>query len=533
MIKINKNLIINIILIIISYFAIYFLQYMINFENDLTYNNSIISLIIFGSFIYLLKKTCIEENKSKIKNAYFIGLIFSTFLVLGNSIKTNSTVEYNNIGIYFAIIFLSFIITAILVQIYKLIEKIENKEDNTEKKKLSEKKKNLIIFFIILICWVPVFLAAYPGYFCYDAMTQITNRIQGILTDWHPVLYSLTISSIIMLVTYITGSANLGIAVYTILQMIIISACFTYCIAFLRKYKVNKYIRIISILYYALFPTVVMFAMCSTKDVLFTAAVIVSIIVSIEALLDKEKFLNSKMSQCKFVLSIFLAIILRNNALYAYIPFLAIFTFVFKNKEIWKVMVGIAIIYTIYTIILYGGLKVSRTRSAEAFSVPLQQIARVYNYNKESLTEEEIEKIYEYSSEEQLKEYIPECSDAIKAKVYLKEYGYGKFLKLWFNIGIKNPGIYIDSFLANTLGFWYPDTIIDGYNKKVPDLYTKDTSYFAAMCEPPGKMDSKIPLIRDAYFSISQETVMQKIPVVSMSFSIRINVLDILNMFRI
>lgn len=533
MIKINKKLIFNIIIILISYLAMYFLQYAINFGNNLTYNNSIISLIVFGSFIYLLKKTCTEENKSKIKSSYFLGLIFSTFLVLGNSIKTNSTVEYNNILMYFAIIFLSFIITAILVQVYKLIEKFESKKDENEKITLSEDKKNLIVFLIILLCWIPVFLAVYPGYFCYDAMTQIVNRVQGVLVDWHPVLYSMTISNIIIVIATITGSVNFGIAVYTLLQMIIVSACFTYCIAFLRKYRVSKTIRVISILYYALFPTIVMFAMCSTKDVLFTSVTLVSIIVAIEALLDKEKFLNSKRSQCKFALIMFLAIILRNNAIYAYIPFLVIFVIAFKNKDIWKVMVGIISLYIIYTIIIYGGLKVSRTKSAEAFSVPLQQIARVYNYNKESLTEEEIEKIYEYTSEEQLRHYIPECSDFIKHEVYLKEYGYAKFLKLWFGIGIKNPGIYVDSFLENTLGFWYPDTIIDGYNKKVPELYPKETSYFAAMCEPPGKMDSKIPWLRDIYFSISQETTMQKIPVISMSFSVRCNVLGIFNMFRI
>ena len=95
----------------------------------------------------------------------------------------------------------------------------------------------------------------------------------------------------------------------------------------------------------------------------------------------------------------------------------------------------------------------------------------------------------------------------------------------------------IPDFLINMLKEQYGESIfkriIDGYNKKVPELYPKETSYFAAMCEPPGKMDSKIPWLRDIYFSISQETTMQKIPVISMSFSVRCNVLGIFNMFRI
>ena len=183
-------------------------------------------------------------------------------------------------------------------------------------------------------------------------------------------------------------------------------------------------------------------------------------------------------------------------------------------------IIEIIILYLLYTILIYGVFNVSRTKNVEAFSVPLQQIARVYNYNNESLTEKELEKIYKYTTDEQLKQYLPECSDFIKEGVYLKNIGYGKFFKLWFGIGIKNLGIYIDSFLENTLGFWYPDTIINGYNRKVPEIYNEETSYFAAMCEKPGEADSKIPLLRDIYYIISRYTIMQEIPVVSMLFSV-------------
>lgn len=88
----------------------------------------------------------------------------------------------------------------------------------------------------------------------------------------------------------------------------------------------------------------------------------------------------------------------------------------------------------------------------------------------------------------------------------------------------------MDSFLENTLGFWYPDTILDGYIRKVPSLYPTKTSYFAAMCEPPGEQDSKIPWLRDAYFAIARDTSMQKIPLLSMLFSVRCNGLVLLDL---
>ena len=439
--KINKDIILNLSIVIISFLATYFLKYVINFEEEITYTNSIVSLIVFVSFIYLLKKTFIRENIEKIKSACFLGIMFSTFLVIGNSIDTNSTVEYGNIQVYLAIIFISFVIDALIVQLYKLIEKFEKRKNEEKISKLSANKKQLIIFLIIIVCWIPVFLAAYPGYFCYDAYDEFKGYAFEGITTWHSVIHNILLGAIITNIGNALHDINIGIAVYTISQMLIVAGCFTYCISFLEKYNTSKIIKIISILYYALFPVIAMFAICSTKDTIFSALAVVSVILAIEALLDKEKFLNSKWNQIKFAIIIFLAIIFRNNAIYAYIPFLIIFTIAMKNKKILISIVSLIILYLIYIQIIYNVLQVSRTYNSEAFSVPLQQIARVYNYNYESLTKEELDTIYEYTTDKQLKEYLPECSDRIKNLVYLGNMGYGKFFRLWFEIGLKNPGM--------------------------------------------------------------------------------------------
>lgn len=518
-IKIDKNIIKNIVLVIISFFATYFVKYAINFEGDITYSNSIIAVIVFASFIVLLKKTWTEENIKKIKSTAFLGVMFSTFLVIGNSIDTKGTVEYGNIQIYLAIIFLAIILDALLVQVYRLIEKFEERKGKENTTKLSDKKKNLITFLILLICWIPVFLAVYPGYFCYDTYAELLMYLGEHITTWHPPIHIFILGFVITSIATITKSFNIAIAIYTFAQMIIISACLTYCISFLRKYNTSKFIRIISVIYYALFPVIVMYALCSTKDTIFSALILINIIMALEALLNKEVFLNSKWKQIKFAIITFLVIILRNNAIYAYIPFLIIFILAFKNKKILIPILEIVVLYITYTIIIYNALGVTNPKNAEAFSVPLQQIARVYNYNYDSLSDEELQKVYEYTTDEQLKKYLPECSDYIKDGVYLGDMGYLEFFKLWLEIGLKNPDIYVDSFLENTLGFWYPNTIIDGYNRKVEKIYNTETSYFAAMCEPPGEMDSKIPWLKDMYFIISRYTIINKIPVVSMLFS--------------
>lgn len=438
-ININQKMMLNIIICMISFFATYFIPYIIHFDNELSYSNSVISLVIFGSFIYLLSKTCVKENTDKIKNAWPLGLIFATSLVLGNSIKLQGTIEYGNINIYLAILFISFIIGAILVQIYRLIEKIESRKHKEQIHKLSKNKRLFIVFCIIVISWIPVLLAAYPGYFCYDAETEYLDYIEGHITNWHPPIHTFILGFIVVSIGHLAESYNLGIFIYTALQMIVIAACFTYCIAFLERYKVSKWIKTISVLYYALFPVISMFAICSTKDTIFSAVVLVSIIKAIDALMDKEKFLSSTWEQIKFSIIIFLALILRNNAIYAYVPLLIIFIISFKNKKVLIPIIEIIGLYILYAILIYGIFHVSTSRNAEAFSVPLQQIARVYNYNYDSLTEEEINEIHEYTTHEQIKNYLPECSDLIKRNIYLGDMGYARFLKLWFGIGLKNP----------------------------------------------------------------------------------------------
>ncbi len=64
----------------------------------------------------------------------------------------------------------------------------------------------------------------------------------------------------------------MGIACYTVFQMAAAAGVFTFLFSYLRKKKVSRVIRLIGIVWLGLFPTVVMFTLCSAKDALFTLA---------------------------------------------------------------------------------------------------------------------------------------------------------------------------------------------------------------------------------------------------------------------
>ena len=131
--KVNVKILYSIMIYIFAFLGTYFIKYIINFKDEITYTNSIIGIVIFISFVYLLKKSYIKENMQKIKNAFILGIILSAFLVIGNSIKTYHSVELKDISIYFAIIFISIIMTAGIVQLYNFFEKYEEKDEKEEK----------------------------------------------------------------------------------------------------------------------------------------------------------------------------------------------------------------------------------------------------------------------------------------------------------------------------------------------------------------------------------------------------------------
>lgn len=56
-------------------------------------------------------------------------------------------------------------------------------------------KASIIAGAIILICWIPILLAGYPGFFAYDAglvwLGQWSQVEEGVLNAHHPVLHTL------------------------------------------------------------------------------------------------------------------------------------------------------------------------------------------------------------------------------------------------------------------------------------------------------------------------------------------------------
>ena len=89
--------------------------------------------------------------------------------------------------------------------------------------------------------------------------------------------------------------------------------------------------------------------------------------------------------------------------------------------------------------------KIASVGKQEALSVCFQQTARYVKYHGDEVTQEEeeaIKKVLNYKDIGNL--YDPNPSEDLK-----------NYFKVWLSMGLKHPGEYIQSFIANTYQYYY------------------------------------------------------------------------------
>lgn len=95
-------------------------------------------------------------------------------------------------------------------------------------------------------------------------------------------------------------------------------------------------------------------------------------------------------------------------------------------------------------------------------------------------------------------------------------------------MGGKCPGSYADALIAQTRYIWYPDSLIDGYVRA--GIYkNSDKCYFSITVDSPGTARHLLPAVEKYYRDIGLSLSFEKIPLLSMLFSIGFQFWVILN----
>ena len=503
-------------------------------ENSLGFTNSIFSVFVWLLCLYAVNWT-LHTIDLRDKRGWLIAGIFSLFftmaMLFGVRLDSVGNVNFKDWKLWISLPILTCLFTILIRKFWNFLGGLgERKKKYAEHIQIPSaptkvtQHVNVMTFFFLLLCWLPVLLAVYPGFFVYDAQEEWLQVASRTFTTHHPLVHVLMLGGIICAVHKFTDSYNLGIACYMIVQMMIVSGVFTYLLFYMRKRKVSKVLRTVFLLYFAFFPVIVMFTLCSAKDTLFTAALLMLLLSLLDMGSDTAAFFQSRRKTVTFVLSALAMILFRKNGIYAFVVMVPILL-VYHKKYMKKVLLMFAAVFLSYFLIntgLTAALHAESGENQEILTVPIQQLARTYKFNREVFDSEDIATLHEILPEEALVLYNPKLSDPVKIRFQNEIFAADKlkYLGLWVRIGLRKPLSYINAWLVNSYGFWYPDTVIDVYSGNTVFTFTYgDSSYFGYEVEEPGFRDSKIPWLDEAYRKLALEITQEKIPIYSMFYS--------------
>lgn len=445
-----------------------------NFQNNFANN------ILYFMLVYLLYKMWNELIKNFEWRSFIIssicGVLFSSLLILGNQLDYLGGVNWT-VSTVGKVILLTMAICPIVYKIFRICDKYQ-----IEKTQIVLKRKYwLISFGSIFLIWMLTYLALFPGVYGYDAPNQIIQGLGKIpYSTYQPIVHSWMLGVCVELGYKFTGSYEIGLGIYSFLQLTFMTYVATQVCMYILKKTKNYFWWIGSLTVFCLFPLHSVFAVSSTKDIIFTGIFTLLFIKVLEMTECSDEFWSSPKKIGIYSLLLFTLCWFRNNGLHIVICMLLMAVILLRKQ--WKKIILFTLIplvgFTLIqnSLIKFDVVDVGPTLR-EMMSVPCQQLARVYTYNNEDLSSSERETLFEYIPEEALSLYsqLPMISDSAKGSLNTEkiENNMGEFFSFYLKMGVKNPKSYIEAFMLNTLGTWYPNKLYPDERMFHPYIETK------------------------------------------------------------
>ncbi len=338
-----------------------------------------------------------REIKLNKKYIVISSVIFAIFTVIGYSYqKTNSWnlifTNWKTVCISLLQVIIWSLLFTIALHIIILIIKWYCKKNFKETKinQFFSQHIFLISLFIILIGWAIYIFAFYPTIITIDAYNQLkqffglknyyTDTVvllseNILITNHHPVLHTLLLGGAVKLGNLFNND-NLGLFFYSILQIGTLASVLAYTIHYLRKQQVQNRFLYVLLLIYTFVPVFPFYVMTATKDVLYTAFVIL-LIIEIHKLITKNKKMSISKMLYLIVISILLSL-MRNNGILLIIPVWLVLLFYNKanRKKIGIILITFICISLLYLQVILPYFQISQISKREMLSIPFQQTAR-------------------------------------------------------------------------------------------------------------------------------------------------------------
>lgn len=399
---------------------------------------------------------------------------------------------------------------------YAFLQWIFEKADCLQKPEHSARKEQKRLGFIafamlgLLLCWLPVLLSNLPGFFNYDASGQVIQVMYpdlNVYNTHHSLISTLVMGGVITFGYQMFGTLSAGVFLYSCFQMCLCACTFAYSLYFIYQKTYRWFFVWAGFLFYAFSPTIAMFSMSTTKDVICSLFTLLAAMLIFDLLEDSTGFFGSWQKPSALILCCILASMFRKNIIYAVVLFAVIgFFLTSEKKQTLFLFVSAIVGFFVLSAALEWALDAEKGGTAEAYSVPIQQIGYLYDtFGEEAFSEEELAFLYQIADAAVWEEYSPFISDNIKNRIHADFFAQHKkeFVFLWVRKGLQYPGKYLKAFLNLTYQAWYPGTSICQEEIYYFDFYGKNF---------PIDKTTYIPALTEFYRKISLEFFYQKIP---------------------
>lgn len=394
---------------------------------------------------------------------------------------------------------------------------------------------------LIVLCWLPAYLAYYPGICSYDTTIQLAQIVEGPFNDHHPIAHTLLLKWAMELGEGIFGSVNTGIGILVAVQMVFLAAAFAYGISILHKFQVKSGWFIIVQIYCMIYPFHWYMSISTIKDTIFSAFFLLQMVSFCVLVLQGEAKSFFNRSAALFVVSTVGMILYRNNGRYAMLVLIVFLLLTLwrgkKNRRLW----GKLLIYTLAGFLL-GNIMVSAVfkltdagqgDKREMLSMPIQQLARCMIYHggvgvlaedDNTMSEEDKALINDFLLDESYREYRPDISDPVKrhTNTYVVRYRAKEFISTYLGLLAEYPGDFINAALATNAGFLSPSDVTHAtinVNGRDTGLGYVQTRWVDAELNPQGiYKDSLWEGLREKLEKWADDNAYLKLPVLKYLF---------------
>lgn len=399
----------------------------------------------------------------------------------------------------------------------------------------------LIALALIILCWIPCYLAYYPAICAYDTNVQTGQIVDGAYNDHHPIAHTLLVAAAMKTGEVLFGDVNTGIALYAALQMLFLAGVLAYGISLLNKFRVRMVFRVLLLLYAMLFPFHWYMSVSVIKDTVFSAFFLLQMLAFYGILQEGGNSRKITGLDIGFFTGTLGMILFRNNGKYAMMVLLfCLLPVLWKGKQcrrLWgRIFINVLIAFLAGNLLLAALFRVTGAKQGdrrEMLSIPIQQMARCMLYHggigvlpedDAAMGEQDKALINDFLLNESYREYRPDISDPVKrhTNTYVPRYRTGEFLATYLNLMKEYPGDYINAVLAVNAGYLFPgDTTHAFINENGVDkgLGYVQTRWVDAELNPRGiYKDSKWELLHEKLEDWADRNAYLDIPVLKYIF---------------